>query len=217
VHVSTTGVLGPTGTSPRDESSSPHPLTAYERSKLEGERAALAARGGGLEVVVVRPGLVYGPRDLHLLGLYRAIGKGTYRTIAGGRALWQPIYVEDVARAIQAALEAPAGDGGVFHVAGGERVTVGALAERIAAGLGTRIRRPGLPYAAAMAAGTLLEAVCAPAGVEPPLTRARVRTMTEDRVYSIDRARERLGFEPRIGLEEGIALTIGWYRSHGYL
>lgn len=217
VHVSTTGVLGPTGPTPRDESAAPAPVTPYETSKLEGERAALAARGAGLEVVVVRPGLVYGPRDVHLAPLYRAIAKRTFRTIAGGTALWQPIYVDDVARAIHAALEAPGADGGIFHVAGSERVSVAALAARIAARLGTRVARPGLPYAAAMVAGALLEAVCSPLGVDPPLSRARVRTLTEDRVYAIDRAREVLGFVPEVALDEGIARAIDWYRSHGYL
>jgi nucleoside-diphosphate-sugar epimerase len=217
LHVSTTGVLGPTGPSPRDESAAPAPVTPYETSKLEGERTALAARAPGLEVVIVRPGLVYGPRDVHLAPLYRAIARRTFRTIAGGRALWQPIFVDDMARAIGLALDARGCDGGVFHVAGAERLGVGALADRIAAKLGTRIHRPGLPYAGAMAAGAILETFCGPLGIDPPLSRARVRTMTEHRVYTIELARERLGFTPRIGLDEGIGRAIDWYRSHGYL
>jgi len=217
VHVSTTGVLGPTGPEPRGEGAEAAPRTLYEKTKLAGEVCALAGRRDGLEVVVVRPGLVYGPRDVHLAPLYRAIAKGTYRTIAGGRALWQPVYVEDVARAIQLAADARGCDGEIFHVAGAERLGVGALAEKIAARLGARIRRPGLPRAGALAAGALLEAVCTPVGIEPPLSRARVRTLTEDRVYVIERARARLGFTPRVGLDEGIGRAIDWYRSHGYL
>ena len=92
-----------------------------------------------------------------------------------------------------------------------------ALAQRIAARLGTRIRGPGLPYGMAMAAGALFEAIGPALGIDPPLSRARVRTMTEHRVYAIDRARERLGFEPRVGLDEGLGRAIDWYRSHGYL
>jgi len=217
VHVSTTGVLGPTGPEPRGEGAEAAPRTLYEKTKLAGEVCALAGRRNGLEVVVVRPGLVYGPRDVHLAPFYRAIAKGTYRTIAGGRALWQPVYVEDVARAIQLAADARGCDGEIFHVAGAERLGVGAFAEKIAAGLGARIRRRGLPYAGALAAGALLEAACAPVGIEPPLSRARVRTLTEDRVYLIERARARLGFTPQVGLDEGIGRAIDWYRGHGYL
>ena len=217
VHVSTTGVLGPTGPTPRDETASPAPVTPYETSKLEGERAALASRAPGLEVVVVRPGLVYGPRDLHLLPLYRAIAHRAYLAIGGGAALWQPIYVTDVARAIQTVLEMPRCDGEIFHIAGAEQVTVLSLARHIARRLGGNIWPFGTPYALAMIGGAILELVCRPLGIDPPLSRARVRTLTEDRVYAIDRARERLGFAPEVTIQEGIGHAVNWYRRHGYL
>src|SRR5262249_19188481 len=104
VHVSTTGVLGPTGPDPKPETAPPAPSTEYERTKLEGERLALAARGPGLEVVVIRPGLVYGPRDMHLLPFFQAIERGLFRPIAKGRARWQPVFVDDVARGIDDAM-----------------------------------------------------------------------------------------------------------------
>jgi nucleoside-diphosphate-sugar epimerase len=217
VHVSTTGVLGPTGADPIDESSEPHPSTPYEQTKLEGERVAMAAREAGIEVVIVRPGLVYGPRDLHLLGLYRAVDRGLFRTIAGGHARWQPIHVADVARGIERAAECEDVDGEVFHVAGSETVAVADFADRIAAALGRSVRGPSLPYGLAMAAGAALEYAARPFGVDPPLSRSRVRTLTEDRLYRIDRARDRLGFTPATGLDEGLAQTVAWYRDQGYL
>jgi nucleoside-diphosphate-sugar epimerase len=217
VHVSTTGVLGPTGATPRGEDTTPAPVTDYETSKLAGEKAALAARACGIEVVVVRPGLVYGPRDVHLAPFYRAIQARRYRNIGGSRALWQPVYVTDVARALHLALDAPGADGGVFHVAGAERLSVAAFASRIGEHLGRPIRTWGLSRASAMMAGAILETVCPPLGIEPPLTRSRVRTMTEDRVYAIDRAGEGLGFVPEVPLDEGIRHAVNWYRRHGYL
>jgi nucleoside-diphosphate-sugar epimerase len=209
VHVSTTGVLGPTGPTPLDETTPPRPETTYERTKLDGERAALAFP----RVVVIRPGHVYGPGDRHMLPLYRSIEKGTFRTIGGGRALWQPVHVDDVARAIELALEAPGAEGTVFHVAGAECVTLGAFAARIAGAMGTTLHGPSLPAPLAWAAGALLEAMLLPFGVDPPLTRARVRTMTTDRVYAIDRARESLGWSPRVGLDDGLRGTVAWYRA----
>jgi nucleoside-diphosphate-sugar epimerase len=211
VHVSTTGVLGPTGPTPLDESAPPRPETPYERTKLEGERAALAFE----RAVVLRPGHVYGPGDRHMLPLYRSIAKGTFRTIGGGRALWQPVHVEDVARAIELALDARGVEGGTFHVAGTERISLGAFASRIAAALGTKVRGPSIPTPLAFAAGAILEALMLPFGVDPPLTRARVRTMTTDRVYAIDRAREALGWQPRVPLDEGLAGTAAWCRAEG--
>ncbi len=217
VHVSTTGVLGPTGPQPRPEDAPPHPITVYERTKAEGEHAARDGRRPGMEVVVVRPGLVYGERDLHLLGLWRAIASGTFRTIAGGRARWQPIHVDDVSRALQRALDAPGVDGEIFQVAGGEAVSVGELAARIARLLRVPVKGPSLPLPLALAAGVALEGLLLPFGIEPPLSRARVRTLTEDRLYGTERIREVLGLVPEVDLDAGLERTHAWYRSHGHL
>jgi nucleoside-diphosphate-sugar epimerase len=217
VHVSTTGVLGPTGPEPLAEDAPPRPVTIYERTKAEGERLAREGRRPGLEVVVVRPGLVYGERDLHLLGLWRAIASGTFRTIAGGRARWQPVHVDDVARALQAAIAAPGVDGEIFHVAGREVVPIAELAARIARLLGTAVKGPSLPLPLALAAGVVLETLLLPFGIDPPLSPARVRTLTQDRLYRIDHVRDVLGFVPEVDLDAGLARAHRWYASHGHL
>lgn len=217
VHVSTTGVLGPTGPVPLPESAPARPRTIYEATKHEGEVAALAGRGNGFEVVVARPGLVFGPRDLHLVALWRAIGSGRFRLLAGGRALWQPVHVTDVARGLDTLTESPGIDGEVFHLAGPERRTVREIAETIAASLSVSLRGPSIPFAAALAAGAVLEALFAPFGGDAPLSRSRVRTLTEDRVYDVSHARDRVGWEPIVGVERGIGETTAWYRTEGLL
>ena len=218
IHVSTTGVLGPTGTDPLREDAPMRPSTIYERSKAQGERLVLEAAAAGLETTVVRPGLVYGPRDMHLLGLFRSIDSGTYRAIGGARAVWQPIHVADVVDGLLAAMDGNrVPSGRVFHLAGAERVPLGVFAGRIAEHLGRRLRGPGLPVPIALAAGLGLEIAYRPFGFQPPLSRSRVRTMTQHRVYSIDRARSELGFTPRTTLDDGIAGTVAWYRDNGFL
>jgi nucleoside-diphosphate-sugar epimerase len=217
VHVSTTGVLGPTGPHPLDESAPLRPVTVYERTKAEGEALARDGRRPGLEVAVARPGLVYGPGDRHLVALFAAIRSGRFRPIGGGGAVWQPVYVDDVAAGLARMVAAAGVDGGVFHLAGGEAVTVAELAGAIAAELGTRVRRPGLPRAAAWLAGAGLEAVCLPLGLDPPLSRMRVRTLTEHRRYDIGRADRELGWRPRMPLREGLRRTVAWYRDAGLL
>lgn len=217
LHVSTTGVLGPTGTTPKDESAPPAPSTEYERTKLLGERLALGARGPGLEVVVARPGLVYGPRDLHLLPFFQAIDRGLFRPIAKGRARWQPVYVDDLVRGLEAAMTGPGLDGAILHFAGSERVAVAEFASRIAAAIGRKPRSTSIPYPAAFAAGAVLEALTAPMRGDPPLTRARVRTLTQDRVYRIAEAQRRLGWRPQTALDDGLTQTVLWYRAQNLL
>ena len=213
IHVSTTGVLGPTGTTPKDEEAPPHPTNEYERAKLEGETIALASRRHNREVAIVRPGLVYGPRDLHLLAWFQSIAQGRYRPIGAGDALWQPVYVDDVVRGIEAVLATPGADGQTFHLAGTERVTVADLGKRIASTIGKPAATSSIPYPLAMAAGAVLETILR----DPPLSRARVRTMTQHRVYAIDRAQTLLSFTPNIPLSDGLERTVAWYRNHGHL
>src|SRR5205085_2008374 len=67
VHCSTTGVLGVTGTRAADETAPFRPTNVYEETKAEAELLVRAAWRQGFPAVIVRPGLVYGPGDLHLL------------------------------------------------------------------------------------------------------------------------------------------------------
>jgi len=87
---------------------------------------------------------------------------------------------------------------------------------------------PGMPWAVAVALGAIVsppDAVAATAIVSRlpvprrvlPLTRSRVRFLTQDRAYDGSRAREDLGFVARIGLDEGLRRTVGWYREQGLL
>ena len=63
----------------------------------------------------------------------------------------------------------------------------------------------------------LCEAVCVPFGIEPPIYRRRVDFFTKSRAFDITRARAEIGYAPRVGLREGIARTLEWYREHGWL
>jgi nucleoside-diphosphate-sugar epimerase len=94
---------------------------------------------------------------------------------------------------------------------------VGELAARIARLLQVPVKGPSLPLPVALAAGVALEGLLLPFGIEPPLSRARVRTLTEDRLYGTARIREVLGLVPEVDLEAGLERTHAWYRSHGHL
>jgi nucleoside-diphosphate-sugar epimerase len=91
------------------------------------------------------------------------------------------------------------------------------LVQRVAQVAGVRppwLRLPVWPF---WIAGALCEAVCVPLGIEPPLYRRRVDFYTKSRAFDITRARREIGFAPKVGLSEGIARTLDWYRSHGWI
>lgn len=217
VHLSAGGVSGPTERREVDERYACRPATAYERSKLEAERAVLArSQELGLSATVVRPTFTYGPGDPHKLALYRAIRNRRYAFIGDGESVNHPVFVDDLIRGILLAVER-ARSGEVYIIGGPEPVTKREMAYAIADAL--RVRRPSLciPRPLAAAAAPPLEALGRLFGFEPLLTRSRVMMMAGNFGYSIEKARRELGYEPRVTLREGIALTINSYMQSGCL
>jgi nucleoside-diphosphate-sugar epimerase len=217
VHCSTTGVLGVTGDRPADETAASHPTNAYEESKLEGELLVRDAMQQGLPAVIVRPGLVYGPGDLHLLGFFRAVCRGVFRPI-GRRPVWlHPIYVDDMAEAFVSCCRSPEAVGECFHIAQREPVTLATLAATVADALGVAPPHGYIPRPMALAVAAVGELLPARMRQRAPLTRSRLEFLTHSRVYDVSKAQRLLDFTASMGLRKGIARTTAWYIQQGYL
>jgi nucleoside-diphosphate-sugar epimerase len=218
VHVSTTGVHGVTGERPAAENAPFAPTNPYEATKLEGELLALQAhQEQGLPVSVVRPGLVYGPNDLHLLGFFASIKKGLFRVIDGGKALLHPIYIDDLVASLLLCSERPEAPGRSYNIAGERPVTVRELAKAIAHALDRELPEGCIPLWLANLASDIFRLVPGFQGERAPLTRSRVRFLTTSRVYDCSRAESELGFKAKTDLEKGMRQTAEWYYKHHYL
>jgi nucleoside-diphosphate-sugar epimerase len=218
VHCSTTGVHGETGRTPAAEDAPFAPTNPYEVTKLEAELLALrACQEQGLPVSVARPGLVYGPGDLHLLGFFSSIKKGLCRVIDGGKALLHPIYIDDMTAAFLLCAERPQAIGHSYNLAGNRAVTIRELATAIAHSLDKELPGGSIPLWLANLASDIFALTPGMRGEHAPLTRSRVKFLTRSRVYDISRAQNELGFSPRVQLEEGMKKTAAWYHKHRYL
>ena len=218
VHVSTTGVYGVTGEMPAAEDAPFAPTNPYEATKLEGEQLALKAyQEQGLPVTVVRPGLVYGPGDLHLLSFFVSIKKGLFRVIDGGKALLHPVYIDDLVAALLLCAGRPQAPGRSYNIAGERPDTVRELATAIAHAQGKELPAGSIPLWLANLASDIFAIIPGMRGEHAPLTRSRVKFLTHSRIYDISRARSELGYTPKFALEEGMKLTAAWYYKHHYL
>ncbi|HEU0000152.1 MAG TPA: NAD-dependent epimerase/dehydratase family protein [Ktedonobacteraceae bacterium] len=218
VHCSTTGVHGVTGRTPAAEDAPFAPTNPYEETKLQGELLALKAwQEDGLPVSVARPGLVYGPGDLHLLGFFSSIKKGRPCLIDGGKALIHPIYIDDMTAAFLLCAERPQAIGHSYNIAGDQPVSFRELATAIAHSLGKPLPKGDIPLWLANLASDVFALVPGMKGENAPLTRSRAKFLTNSRVYDIGRARSELGFAPTMPLEEGMRLSADWYHKHEYL
>jgi nucleoside-diphosphate-sugar epimerase len=217
VHCSTTGVIGLTGETPADEDAPLRPTNAYEETKAEAEQAVRAASCDGLPVVIVRPGLVYGPGDMHLLGFFRAVLGGRFRPIGPRPVMLHPIYIDDLTEAFLRCGCWPLAVGECFNIAGQAPVSLGELASTIALAGGVRPSSGTIPLWVARTAGTFGDLLPRRLRRYAPLTRSRVAFLTNSRVYDITKARVLLDFAAPTELATGVARAMRWYYEHGYL
>ena len=214
VHVSTLAAIGPSrdGT-PVDEDAEPRPLTHYGKSNLEAERLVRALAP---DAVIVRPPVVYGPRDTDVFQLLRSISKGWVFEIAGGERWFSAIYAGDL---VEGLLAARRGAGGrAYFLAHPQPVSwsqLGAAAARIMARRPRVVRVPPLvAYAVGLGAEAWSHITRKPGIISrEKVAEARCRWWTCD----TRRAAAELGFEARTGLDAGLAQTLAWYKEAAWL
>lgn len=190
----------------------------YPLGKRCSERLVLQAMAQGLDACVVRPGNVYGPGDTTTFyPIFDALLKGVMGTLAGGRYLTCPVYIDDMVDALVRALGPIAGTGRVFNVTGGERVTWRRLVDVCCDALGIRRTALDMPGFLARAAAAAMEgaALLVRSRAAPPLTGYRVEQLLHDYQFATQAAERGLGFSPRVKIEEGFAATAAAYRAAG--
>jgi nucleoside-diphosphate-sugar epimerase len=218
VHCSTVGVHGDVEHPPANEDAPLRPGDVYQDTKLEGEQLARdAGERLGIEVAIVRPTGIYGPGDRRLLKLFRGVARRRFPILGSGEIYYHLTYVDDLVEGFRLCATHPAAAHRTYILAGGEVTTLNELVRLVAEAAGVPPPRLHLPVWPFWAAGAACEAVCAPFGIEPPLYRRRVDFYTKSRAFDITRARQEIGYAPRVGLREGIARTLAWYKEHQWI
>jgi len=218
--VSSQAAAGPNrSAAPRSETDVEEPMTAYGRSKLEGERAMrTVADTSGMDLVIVRPPAVYGPRDRAFLGLFKLIRLGIVPLHAAARSQRISIvHAADLARGIVLAAEhAPAR--AIYFLTDGEPHTGIEIAQAVALALGKRPAFVTIPRAALGAVAWGAEIGERLTGRAATVTRERLRQwMVPYWTISDARARAEIGYAPGRDLISGMAETAAWYRRARWL
>jgi nucleoside-diphosphate-sugar epimerase len=193
----------------------------YSRSKAIAERAVMGANGqDGLLTVSLRPHLIIGPRDRHLLPrIIARIGTGRVPQIGDGTNMVDLTYVEDAARAHLLAADALApgspAAGSVYFVTQGEPVNAWRWIDQLMRALGRRTVHYQVPLGTARAACGFLEFAygALPLPGEPPATRFLANELAMSHYYDISRARRDLNYVPQFTMEEATQRTIAYFRQ----
>jgi len=217
IHFSSGGVLGSVeGGRAADEHHPPRPLDPYDLSKWEGEKVALHHASGGSDVVIVRPGWVYGPGDRRTYKLIRAVARRRFMLVAGGSTLQTPVYIDDLIQGtLLCARKGRSGE--IYHLAGGEVLSAGEIVDAIAGAAGTRVPRLPIPLPLVKATAWAMERAFALFHTEAPLTRGRLAFFIHPKPLAIQKAVKELEYRPRTTFAEGIQRTVAWYRANGWL
>jgi nucleoside-diphosphate-sugar epimerase len=214
VHVSSLAVAGPGDHV--DEETPCSPISLYGRSKWEGE-SEVWKRRDRTAVTVIRPPVVYGPRDFGLYDMYRTVAKGL-RPEIGGRKVISIVHARDLAEGIVRAGELPEGANQAFYLANREAVEVSAVLGLIERALATRALRLGIPDRVVRFLGAVVEDGARWAGKRSMFGRDKALEMTQKAwCCSPAKAERLLGWSAKIPLEEGMKTTADWYKSQGLL
>jgi dihydroflavonol-4-reductase len=218
VHCSSVGVYGPLASLPADETTTPRPDIAYERSKLEGEQAVLdAVAGNDMDVVILRPAWVYGPLCPRTEKLVRTVARKRFFFVGDGATLRHPIYIADMLKAFELAASRPVPSGEILIAAGPETVSVRQLVELIIEELGMRYRPPRVPWWFMETACLAMEKGFGLLRREPPFSRRSLKFFSETSAYDTTKAERLLGFRAGVDTREGLRRTLRHYREHGIL
>ena len=218
IHLSSLAACGPSldGRS-RKEDDPPAPVSHYGKSKLLGEEEALA-RKDQFPVVILRVGSVFGPRDDDFLSYFKPIRRGILLSFGFKRRLMSICYVQDLVRALDAAARKPVASGEIFNI--GDPIPysfddIGRMAGHV---MGKKPRRIIVPLSVAYLATLASDIATAFTGRPSITTRKKFPDLKQAGwIADVRKARDKIGFETRYSLEEGLRETLGWYRANGWL
>jgi nucleoside-diphosphate-sugar epimerase len=197
-------------------------LCYYAHTKAMAEKEALSANSDALKVVALRPHLVFGPGDPHLLPrVVDSACSGRLKIVGNGRNKVDVSYVGDVADAhIHAldALEAGRAAGRAYFISHGEPVELWPWINSILEDLGHAplTRRVRLPLAYGVGAVCEFLWPMLKRRDEPPMTRFVAVELAKDHYFDISAARQDLGYEAKVPMEEAIRLTVNDLKKRGY-
>ena len=215
VYVSSIAAIGPSPDGkPITEDAVPNPVSSYGRSKLEGEKIA----GSHRYAVIVRPPVVYGPRDTDVFQILKAVSQGLVLEIAGGERWFSAIYVEDLAEGLCAVARAPKALGHAYFLAHREPVSWRQFGGTAAKIMGCRPRTVRVPLGAANCVAFFGEMWSRISRNPAIISREKVA----EACYGFwtcepARAAADFGFEAPTPLTAGLAKTLAWYKEAGWL
>jgi len=196
------------------------PLCHYAASKIAAEREVLGGNGGDLRTIALRPHLVWGPGDHHLIPRLLERGRaGLLKIVGSGDNRVDIAYIDNVVHAHLLAAEnlhtTGSGAGQAFFIGQEEPVVLWQWINTLFARLDIPAVTHRVPLAVAFGAGMALEGVHALLGKveEPRMTRFLAHQLAKSHWFSHRKAEDLLGYRPVVSTEAGLDRLVDWLRA----
>lgn len=217
IYVSSLAAAGPADQGrPLKADDPPRPISMYGRTKLAGE-TIIRQEVGDLPWTVVRPPVVYGPRDKDVFLLFKMARRGVLPIIGDGRQPMPMIHVTDLVEAIALAGE-KADSGTIWYATDGDIHDNAGIMEALARAMGVaKPKRVHVPIWFIALAGNVGQLIYDVTGRPMVINRDKVREIKAPSWACDDEPIRRLGYRPTLNLAAGLADTVRWYRENGWL
>jgi len=217
VLTSSLAVVGRSDTAIADENTPLDPVSMYGRSKHLMEQAAQKWMNR-LDLVIVRPPPVYGPRETDIYSFFRTMKYGVCPIVGSESERLSLVHVDDVVRGLLAAATAPDASGRAYFIGPSEHVAWRDVRDAVRNVTGRPVVTVPVPKGLVRSIGAVVETIARPFGAYPPLNREKAEEITDACLMcDSSRAIREIGYSPSVDLESGIHRTIEWYRRNGWL
>lgn len=218
IYCSTCGVHGNIDNPPGGEDAPIQPADYYQRTKYQAEPIVQEYFKKGMKTVILRPAAIYGPGDPErFYMIFKRVAKGVFPMFGSGKTYYHPLYIDNLVDAFMLAMEEGKGDGQAYLIADEHYFEIEELVKRTARALGVTVRIPHFPVMPVVIAGHICEKICKPFHITPIIFPRRVDWYRQNRAFKIDKAKRELGYNPKVGIDEGLRRTGEWYKKEGYL
>ena len=200
------------------DESTPYPeeyLCEYSRTKALAEKIILKANDSNLSTVAIRPHLIWGPGDPHLVPrILEKAEKNRLVKVGEGKNLVDIIYIDNAVSAHLKACEALTPDGNVagktYFVSDGEPVNLWDWINQLLKRAGKPMVSRKISYQNAMRLGALMESTYGFLRIknEPPMTRFLASQLATSHYFNISRAKNDFGYKPLVSPVEGMNRLI---------
>lgn len=200
----------------KSEDDIPQPVSHFGRSKLLGEEEVLKSKDR-LNVIILRTTLLYGPRDLNILSLFKVVKMGFFVVFGDEEKIINLCYIDDLSEAVSLLLSKDVKSGEIINI-GGDNYPIYEIKDALSKVVKKSLKTIKLNRTILIPISYLAEITGRILKKPLILNIDRVQDLSQNNWgVSIEKANRLLSYKPKVGLQEGLQKTYEWYKQNGYL